>query len=427
MDCNPSHRTKLCRPVRATRIPDSELRVATIFRDNRKLISTKIFANWNQLRVLDRLSKCRTEDLRSHLWKCTSCNYEEIRYNSCQNRYCPTCYTISRSLRLTQRKNSMLRVPHNLLTLVPPSSLRTIAKQSPREFYNLFFRATSQSLIGWSETLYGVRPGLSITTQTWTRNLNYLPHQHSQMTEGGLSLDSERWISFDINDEDLEDIGQRFQQIFTKGLWKLFENKGFEFSDKSCRLAHTGYFRNVMDKATDSKWEVHKSLRNSGIEDVLRKQLPYLQRPPIKDSQLVSYTGNMVTFKTHKDSTVTVTAEDFIRRFIQHILPRKFNSTRNYGLYASAIAKGKLIKAKEFTKDLHPSTDKDSPSLWNADTWQDVMMVTSGQDPNKCPQCGKSTMVFIEIDDVKQDFIAQNAEHNKNLRFGQLKLIPDTS
>lgn len=427
MDCGKPHRTKLCKPVRATQIPDSELRVAWIIRDNRKLISKKIFPDWNQLRVLDRLSKCRTEDLRSHLWKCTSCNYEEIRYNSCQNRYCPTCYTIPRSLRIAQRKNSMLRVPHSLMTFVPPSILRSIAKQSPREFYNLFFRSASQSLIGWCKKKHDARPGLSITTQTWTKNLNYHPHQHAQMTNGGLSSDSTRWISFDIDDEDLQDIQGRFKTGMIKGLWKLFEKKEFEFSDKVCRLTLAGHFRNLMDKATDSEWEVHKSLRHSGVEDVLRKQLPYLQRPPIKDSQLVSYTDNMVTFKTYKSDTVRITAEDFLKRFIQHILPRKFNSTRSYGLYASAIAKRKLIKAREIIKNLEPSTSSESPSLWDADTWQDVMMTTSGQDPNKCPQCGESAMVFIEIDDVKQDFTAQNAEHNKQLRFGQLKLISDTS
>ena len=424
--CTP-HQTKLCKPVRATRIPESVLRVADIIRDNRKLVTTKMYADWNQLRVLDRLCKCRTEDLRSHLWKCTSCNYEEIRYNSCQNRYCPTCYTIPRSLRLTQRKNSMLRVPHGVFTFVPPSCLRSIAKQSPREFYNLFYRSTSQSLMGWCEKSHYARPGLSITTQTWTQNLNYYPHQHAQMTHGGISLDSTRWIVFEIDDDDIDDIQGRFKETMIKGLWDLYEEKEFEFSDRKCRLTLPGHFRSLMDKATDSEWEVHKSTRNSEIEDVLRKQLPYLQRPPIKDSQLLSYEDNMVSFKTYKGYTVTITAEDFLRRFIQHILPRGFQATRNYGLYANAFSKQKLINARELTKNLHPSPSKDSKSLWDADTWQDVMMATSGQDPNKCPQCGKSTMVFIEIDDVKHDYIAQKAEQNRALRFGQLMLIPDTS
>ena len=236
-----------------------------------------------------------------------------------------------------------------------------------------------------------------------------------------------RWIDFDIDDDDLKDMQDRFKQMMLKGLWSLYDKNGFAFSDRICRLTLAGHFRNLLDKAADSEWEVHKSLRNSGVEDVLRKQLPYLQRPPIKDSQLVAYTDNMVTFRTYKSDTVTITVEDFLKRFIQHILPRKFNSTRNYGLYASAIAKGRLIKAREIIKSLEPSTSNDGPSLWDADTWQDVMMTTSGQDPNKCPQCGKSSMVFIEIDDVKQDFIAQAAEHNKQLRFGQLKLISDTS
>ena len=374
MDCHPHHQTKLCKPVRATRIPETELRVATIIRENRKLISNKIYPDWNELRVLDRLSKCRTEELRSHLWKCTSCNYEEIRYNSCQNRYCPTCYTIPRSLRIAQRKNKMLRVPHCLLTFVPPTNLRAIAKQSPREFYNLFFRSSSQSLIRWCKSKHDARPGLSITTQTWTKNLNYHAHQHAQMTNGGLTSDSMRWIDFDIDDDDLKDMQDRFKQMMLKGLWSLYDKNGFAFSDRICRLTLAGHFRNLLDKAADSEWEVHKSLRNSGVEDVLRKQLPYLQRPPIKDSQLVAYTDNMVTFKTYKSDTVTITVEDFLKRFIQHILPRKFNSTRNYGLYASAIAKGRLIKAREIIKSLEPSTSNDGPSLWDADTWQDVMM-----------------------------------------------------
>lgn len=213
----------------------------------------------------------------------------------------------------------------------------------------------------------------------------------------------------------------------TKGLWSLFDKERFSFSGTSSRLARRRHFSEVMNKPKDTDWKVHLSAQDGNVEAVLSKQLPYIHRPPITDSRLVSYSDGRVTFKTHRNCTVTITAVDLLKRFISHILPRRFKSSRYYGLYSNRSRRRGLVKAFALTRKLNVEHQEQGDSLWTAHSWQDVMKLSSGRDPNQCPRCGESTMVSEEISDVEVPFEHKHAEQNKELRYGQLQLIKDST
>ena len=415
------------KPASATGYSETKLRVATIIKGQRKSLFSHVKPNWHQARVLDRISKCRTEEMRSHIWRCTGCHYEEVRYNSCQNRYCPSCYTIPRALRVTRLKEFILQVPHSQVTFLAPTAYRVIARKSPRKYFDLYFRSVADCILRWSRRNHQVTPGFSSTLHTWTRSLLYYPHLHTLVAQGGLTEDHKKWVSFQFSKTDIEELRMDFQETMTQGLWKLFDKKKFAFSKSKDRLSHRSNFKGIMDKVKDSDWKIHVSDQDSSVDDVLKKQIPYIQRPPITDSRLVSYADARVTFKTRKNSTVTITADDFLKRFISHILPQRFKSSRHYGLYSNRGRSKMLPQAHSLTNDMYLDSRQTSESLWKADSWQDVMKISSGHDPNKCPRCGKSTMISIEVPDVKTQGLQVHAEQNKEFRYGQLQLITDTS
>lgn len=421
------HTISIRKPVSATRHPDTELRVARIIQDNRKLLFTDLFPSWDQTRVLSRIAKCRTEEMRSHIWRCTSCDYEEVRYNSCQNRNCPSCYTIPRSLRLTRIKDFMLRVPHSMVTFIPPAGFRLVARQSSREYFHLLFRSVADSLINWARQTHDVSIGITSTLHTWTRSLLYFPHLHTQVTAGGLNDGQDHWVPFEFSGQDIQELESDFRQRMTEGLWTLFDKDRFAFSNSSARLADRRHFQGLMDKVKDRDWKVHLSPQDGNVEAVLSKQIPYIHRPPITDSRLVSYSDGRVTFKTQGNCTVTITAADFLKRFISHILPLRFKSSRYYGLYSNQGKRKALLKAFALTHQIFSDSPVQDTSLWEAGSWQDVMKLSSGKDPNQCPRCGKLTMVSEEIPDVAAPVAQVQADQNKALRYGQLQLIKDSS
>jgi len=255
----------------------------------------------------------------------------------------------------------------------------------------------------------------------------YYPHLHSLVAQGGLSEDHKEWIPFQFYSADIEELRSDFQETMTRGLWKLFDKKKFAFSESEARLSRLGHFKGIMDKVKDSDWKVHVSNQQSSADDLLEKQIPYIQRPPITDSRLVSYEDGRVSFKTRKKCTVTITADDFVKRIMSHILPPRFKSSRHYGLYSNRGRRKALLKAHSLTMELYSDSLQTGNSLWKADSWQDVMKFSSGHDPNQCPRCGKPAMISIEVPDVKTPDLQVQAEHNKEISFGQLHLIKDTS
>lgn len=388
-------------PVRATQ--GQGLRVAQILADHIQSFFKEIMVNDEQAKVLHNLLACRTEAMDSHIWRCEYCGHEEVRYNSCHNRLCPTCYKQPQAVWLTRRKGSMLRVLHEFLTFGTPQGLRGISQERPTGVYDILFKAISASLLKWAMVEHGVRPGISTTVHTHTRTLLYYLHFHSQVSGGGIRPSDEKWKGFEIGEEEREQIEEEYKEKAIEWLEKSYRTKKLTFDEGSLYEKEEAYLE-VIEEIKGERWPVYLSKRSNDVEEVLTKQATYIHKPAITDRQLVSYEGGEVTFRTGEKETITLKGIDFVKRFITHILAGSFHRTRHTGLYSSYDVGHRLpIAKRQLPKESKEPLSK-KKSIWDCETWEEVYVVLWDKDPRLCPICKKLGMKLQKVvDKVVED------------------------
>jgi hypothetical protein len=272
-------------------------------------------------RVIQDVRACRTEALGGHVYRCPQCQEEHYRYHSCKNRHCPKCQNDQTDRWLKQQQNLLLSVPHFMATFTLPQGLRHLARSHQKLIYDLLFQASSQSLqkLAGDPKYVGGILGLIGVLQTWTRDLRYHPHVHYLIPGGGLAPDGRTWLSARHN-----------YLLPEKPLAKIFRAK---FRDL---LKRTALFDQVPSKVWQQGWVVDILPVGSG-EATLKYLAPYIFRVAISNKNILTLKEGQVTFRyrdsqTHTVRTATVKAEEFIRRFLQHVLPRGFQKVRTYGL-----------------------------------------------------------------------------------------------
>jgi len=273
-----------------------------------------------QLRAMRDIQRCRTPELGGQAYVCAKCEQTRWSYHSCKNRHCPKCGNDQAEKWLEDQKQLLLPVIHFLVTFTLPEELRRVARSNQKTVYNILFRASSEALqkLAWDERFVGGRVGMVGVLHTWTRALIYHPHVHYIVTGGGLSEKSE-W--------------KRSREDFlvpVRALSVIFRAK---FRDL---LKKTELFDQVDPRVWKKEWVVHSEPVGSG-QAAFKYLAPYVFRVAISNSRIVKLEDGRVTFK-YKDSATdqvrfcTVSAQEFIRRFLQHVLPERFVKVRYYGL-----------------------------------------------------------------------------------------------
>lgn len=271
-------------------------------------------------RAMQDIETCRTESLGGQLYFCAQCKQQRYSYHSCKNRHCPKCQNEQANQWLQEQRELLLPTPHFLVTFTLPDELRSVARSHQKTIYNLFFRASATALLQLAQDprFVGARPGLVGVLHTWTRQLLYHPHVHYIVTGGGLTTDG-RWRA-----------ARADFLVPVKALSRIFRAK---FRDA---LKKTELFALVGARAWRKDWVVHSEPVGSG-EQAFKYLAPYIFRVAISNNRLRKLHEGQVTF-TYKESATdqlqrcTITAEEFIRRFLQHVLPRRFIKVRYYGL-----------------------------------------------------------------------------------------------
>ena len=316
----------------------------------------------SHLRAMQDIEQCRTATLGGQVYYCQQCNEQRYSYHSCKNRHCPKCGNEQANEWLHQQQQLLLPVPHFLVTFTLPAELRAVARSNQKLIYNLLFRASSQALLKLAQDprFIGARPGMVGVLHTWTRDLRYHPHVHYIVTGGGLTADG-RWVS-----------SRPDFLVPVKALSLIFRAK---FRDQ---LKHSELFNQVDQQAWKKKWVVHSEPVGSG-EAAFKYLTPYIFRVAISNNRLRQLHEGQVTF-SYKDSATdqlkhcTVTAAEFIRRFLQHVLPHRFIKVRYYGLLSPAH-RPLLQKARQL---LPPITSKLRP---------DPLTTTQPRAVLSCPLC----------------------------------------
>ena len=328
-----------------------------------------------QKRVLTDMGQCRTVALGGHVDRCPSCEYERPSYNSCRNRHCPKCQALAQEKWIAQRSERLLDVGHFHIVFTLPSQLRFLAKLAPCEMYNALFRAASDTLLELGRSRLGVTIGATLVLHTWTRELNFHPHVHAIVTAGGLTLD-----------------GQRFRHSSRRYLFPVKQVMGKLLRGKVLALlseAHAaGAFAHVhafddpsafgrlVAKMKKLSWNVHAKAPFGSSKHVVAYLGRYTHRVGIANSRLLEVTDERVVFRTRGDDTETLHPVEFLRRFVQHVLPDRFHKIRHFGLYASPL----LAAARE-RLGMSPPTPPTRAS------WEQRLLELTGRDVRRCPLC----------------------------------------
>ncbi len=348
---------------------------------------------WLQLRVLFAIEHCRTAALGGHLDRCRQCGHEAISFNSCRSRHCPKCQTNARNQWLADREKELLPVKYVHVVFTIPHELGWLALQNKKTVYDLLFRASAATLleIAADPKHLGAEIGFLGVLHTWGQNLQIHPHIHCVIPWGGLSPDHQRWVrpryAFFLP---VKVLSRVFRGKFAAGLKRAFHQGELFFPGSLRPLANEKAFHAFLRTLFRQDWVVYAKPPFGGPEHVLHYLARYTHRVAISNHRIVNFADGKVTFRwkdyAHKNKkrVMTVTAEEFLRRFLLHSLPRGFVRIRFRGFLANR-RRGELLPICRRLLQVassQNSTTLDASASGASGTWL-------------CPHCG-GAMVLIE-------------------------------
>ncbi len=312
----------------------------------------------DQLKVMSAIETCRTAALGGHVEGCEECGHWRIAYNSCRNRHCPKCQGVKAREWLAAREADLLPVGYFHVVFSIPAELADIALHNKTVVYDLLFRAASETMltIAADQRHLGARIGITAVLHTWGSAMTHHPHIHMIVPGGGISLDGARWVSsrpaFLLP---VRVLSKLFRRLFLTRLLELHAAGSLAFFGDHSGLCEPSAFARLIAPLRKKNWVVYAKPPFAGPEAVLAYLSRYTHRVAISNRRLISLDENGVTFR-YKDyrregaeryRTMTLSVDEFIRRFLLHVLPKGFHRIRHYGLLASANCKANVSRARE--------------------------------------------------------------------------------
>ncbi len=336
------------------------LEVADIFRDHgaawRRARAGHL--SLGQLKVMSAIERCRSAALGGHLLRCEGCAEIQIAYNSCRNRHCPKCQGTAARRWLENRQADLLPVDYYHVVFTLPAPISDIAYQNKAIIYNLLFKAAAETLltIAADPKRLGARLGITAVLHTWGSALTHHPHIHCIVPGGGLSLDGERWVAckpgFFLP---VRVLSRLFRRLMLEKLKAAHEAGRLQFFGQHQQLAATRNFARYLSPLRQIDWVVYAKRPFAGPEAVLAYLSRYTHRVAISNSRLIACDQRGVTFKwkdyrakqRHRYKTMTLATDEFMRRFLIHVLPPGFHRIRHYGLLANHLRVKNVQRLRE--------------------------------------------------------------------------------
>jgi hypothetical protein len=338
------------------------------------------------------IERCRTAALGGHVEACEDCGHWRIAYNSCRNRHCPKCQGAAARAWLAEREADLLPVGYFHVVFTLPTEIADIAFHNKAAVYDLLFRAASETMltIAADPRHLGARIGITAVLHTWGSALTHHPHVHMIVPGGGITLDGQRWISsrpaFLLP---VRVLGKLFRRLFLTRLIALHDAGRLAFFGNLAPLADHRAFQRHLSLVRKTRWVVYAKPPFAGPEAVLAYLSRYTHRVAISNRRLLAFDETGVTFRykdyrrngADRQQVMTLGVDEFIRRFLLHVLPRGFHRIRHYGLLASSARKANLARVRKLLAVTPPPDD-------------DVPEEPLGARP-PCPCCG-GHMIIIE-------------------------------
>ncbi len=310
---------------------------------------------WQHRKVMDAIVRCRTAALGGHRDQCSGCGHQAISYNSCRNRHCPKCQGNARARWLAARSAELLPVPYFHIVFTLPHELSALALQNKRLLYDLLFRTSAATLleVARDPKHLGADIGLLSVLHTWGQNLQHHPHVHCVVPAGGLALDGSRWVAssrkFFLP---VRVLSRVFRGKFTAGLKQLLHQGKLQFHGSLQGLAEPERFRQFLRQLFTKEWVVYAKPPFGGAEHVLHYLARYTHRVAISNHRLISFKDDRVSFRWKdyasgsKQKILTVSADEFLRRFLIHVLPKGLVRIRHFGLFANRKRSASLLRCR---------------------------------------------------------------------------------
>jgi len=385
------------------------IEVSDIFRENLDKIGKISPEKW---KVVNALISCRTARLGGHVYECDNCGHEIISYNSCRNRHCPKCQGLARAKWLDNRMKELLPVEYFHVVFTMPDILNRTALCNKEVVYGILFRAVKETLLEASlnPKNLGARIGFLAILHTWGQNLLDHPHIHCVVPGGGLSPDGSSWISskkgFLVS---VKILAKLFRGKFLDYLKRAFQDHKLHFYGENKELEIPKHFQKLIDQAYAKEWVVYVKKPFSGPKQVLQYLGKYTHRVAISNHRIIDVKDDRVIFKwrDYKDGntmkTMSVSVEEFMRRFLLHVIPKRFVRIRFYGLLSNRNKKEMLIKCREL---LHETTSDDETAEENPDTGETSMTGLIENDYLVCPECQKGKMFIVMV--IEPETVLEN-------------------
>jgi Putative transposase/Transposase zinc-binding domain len=324
-----------------------------------------------QLKVMTAIENCRTAALGGHVEACEDCGHWRVAYNSCRNRHCPKCQGAAARTWLAEREADLLPVGYFHVVFTLPAEIADIAFQNKAPIYDLLFRAAAETMmiIAGDRKHLGARIGITAVLHTWGSAMTHHPHVHMIVPGGGIAPSGDRWISsraaFLLP---VRVLGSLFRRLFLTRLMALHQSGKLAFFSHLEHLNDRRAFLRHLSPIRKKRWVVYAKPPFGGPEAVLAYLSRYTHRVAISNRRLIAFDDRGVTlrFKDYRrdgpdrQQVMTLATDEFIRRFLLHVLPKGFHRIRHYGLLAAASRKTSIALARQLLDVAPPPDDADA-------------------------------------------------------------------
>jgi predicted RNA-binding Zn-ribbon protein involved in translation (DUF1610 family) len=343
--------------------------------------------SFQQLKVLRAIERCRTIALGGHLDHCSTCNYSAISYNSCRDRHCPKCQAQARQRWLKAREKELLGLSYFHVVFTIPHLLNPLCRNNAKLLYDLLFRTMAQTMleVAADPKHLGAEIGFLAILHTWGQNLALHPHTHCLVPAGGLSSDHRHWIHPRYNFFlPVRVLSRVFRGKFVDGLRRAYRRHQLSFGGSTAHLQDSRTFASYLRNLFKQEWVVYAKPAFGGPAQVLRYLGRYTHRVAISNHRLLAFDGKQVAFRWrdyahgNKQRVMTLSSDQFLRRYVQHVLPLGFVRIRQFGFLANCRRASALPLIQQLLniKPSSPTSDSTSGSV----TWI-------------CPRCGGTMQI----------------------------------
>jgi len=384
-----------------------QVELADIFRLYADAYRRSHAVSYEQLKVMHHIQICRTAVLGGHVEQCDQCAFEQNAYNSCRNRHCPKCQTMTKEQWLNDRKAELLPCGYFHLVFTLPHDLNPIILSNKRTTLNILFAAVNQTLQAFAKDpqwrLEG-RLGFISVLHTWSQTLIDHFHLHCLIPAGALSFTKDKWIPTKDNFLfKITSLALEFRKRYLKLLLNAYLQDELIFTQKTAALNSRQAFQQLINSVSKKRWITYAKRPFAGPQQVLEYLGRYTHRVAISNNRIISIDNGSVTFtyrdrqKDNEIKEMTLDADEFIRRFLLHVLPKGFFKIRYFGFLAHTNKKKDIPLIRKLIDPEATLPEKTNESI------REMMLRLTGIDITCCPKCKKGKMIRIRKLPIEDD------------------------